>query len=181
MSNADRLPTDRTIFQNAWVVDDAEAAAAKWASELGIGPFFMTEYTDHFSDITYRGEPSELSMIVGLAQAGPVQIELIQPTTDKPCAYRDSVEPGTVGFHHMCVWTHDIDADTEYLNGLGYPTANAGNARTVRFAYYDTRPLLGCMLEVVEYMPPIVERFQRIAEAGNTWDGTRPIRSASEL
>lgn len=179
--NTKSLPTDRTIVQNAWVVDDAEAVAMRWATELGIGPFFFTEHTDNLSDIMYRGEPSELSMIVGLAQAGSVQIELIQPTTDKPCAYRDSVEPGTVGFHHMCVWTHDIDADTEYFEQLGYPTANIGDSGHVRFAYYDTRPLLGCMLEVVEYRPAIVENFQLIADAGTQWDGTRPIRSRDEL
>lgn len=177
----ERLPTDRTIFQNAWVVDDAEAAAMRWATEFGVGPFFFTEYTDHLSDVIYRGQPSELSMIVGLAQAGPVQVELIQPTTDKPCAYRDSVEPGTVGFHHMCVWTHDIDADTGYFDDLGYPTANMGNAGHVRFAYYDTRPFMGCMLEVVEHHPAIAEHFQQIADAGAHWDGTRPIRSRSDL
>ncbi len=181
MTDFDRLPTDRTIFQNAWVVDDVEAAATRWAAELGVGPFFVTEYTDQFSNITYRGQPSELSMVVALAQAGPVQVELIQPTTSQPCAYRDSVQPGTVGFHHMCVWTHDIEADTAYLNGLGYETANAGNASSVRFAYYDTRPLLGCMLEVVEYLPAIADRFQRIADAAVGWDGTRALRPASEL
>lgn len=177
----ERRPTDRTIFQNAWVVDDAEAVATQWSTEMGVGPFFFTEHTDGLTDVKYRGEPSELSMIVALAQAGPVQIELIQPTTAKPCAYRDSVAPGAPGFHHMCVWTHDIDADSAYFEQLGYPTANIGDAGHVRFAYYDTRPLMGCMLEVVEQNPAIVQTFQRIAEAGAHWDGTRPIRDRSEL
>ena len=91
-------PTDRTVFQNAWVVDDVEAACMKWVNEMGVGPFFVTEYTDQISDITYRGEPADLSMFVAIAQAGPVQIELIQPTVAR-CAYRDSVPPGTVGFN----------------------------------------------------------------------------------
>ena len=116
-----------------------------------------------------------------MAQAGPVQVELIQPTTEKPSAYRDSVEPGSVGFHHVCVWTHDIDADTEYFDQLGYPTVTMGDAGHVRFAYYDTRPLMGCMLEVVEHRAAIAEHFQLIADAGAQWDGTRPIRSRSEL
>lgn len=174
------LPTDRTVFQNAWVVDDVEAAAMRWVEQMGVGPFFLTEH-DGLRDVTYRGEPSELSMIVGLAQAGPVQIELIQPTSTAPCAYRDSVEPGTVGFHHMCVWTHDIDADTAYFEGLGYAAATAGNAGRARFAYYDTRPLMGCMLEVVEHHPGIAAMFDRIAEIGNSWDGTDPLRSSADL
>jgi hypothetical protein len=168
-------PTDRTVFQNAWVVDDVEAAAMKWVKELGVGPFFVTEYRGLLTDVTYRGKPSTLDMIVGIAQAGNVQIELIQPLVDQ-CAYRDSVQPGTIGFHHMCVWTHDIAADTAYMESLGYPAANMGHAGPVAFAYYDTRPLMGCMLEVVTKTDAVVERFAQIARAAEGWDGKDPIR-----
>jgi len=169
-------PTDRTIFQNAWVVPDVESACMQWVNELGVGPFFITEYRDAFSDTTYRGEPAKLDMIVALAQAGQVQIELIQPLVET-CAYRDSVPAGRVGFHHMCVWTHDIDADSAYFDALGYPTANRGRVGEVGFAYFDTRPLLGCMLEVVSHDASVVERFADIAAAAVAWDGADPIRS----
>ena len=83
-------PTDRTIFQNAWVVEDVEAAAMEWVNKMGVGPFFITDYTPGtFEEITYHGKPSDLAMRVGIAQAGPVQIELIEPISEQ-CAYRDS-------------------------------------------------------------------------------------------
>lgn len=176
-----KLPTDRNVFQNAWVVDDLDAAMKKWVDEMGIGPFFVAEHGAQFTDLMYRGEPSELYMTVALAQAGPVQIELIQPTTDKPCAYRDSVPAGATGFHHMCVWTKDIEADTRYFEGLGYAAANIGKAGFARFAYYDTRPLMGCMLEVVEHKPQIEALFGRIAEVCAGWDGKRPVRTMADL
>ncbi len=169
-------PTDRTVFQNAWVVPDVERACMKWVEEMGVGPFFLTEYRSAFSDVTYRGEPAELDMIVALAQAGPVQIELIQPLVDQ-CAYRDSVPAGEVGFHHMCVWTHDIVADTEYFAELGYVAANSGMVGDVHFAYFDTRPLMGCMLEVVTQAEGVKARFAEIAAAAADWDGREPIRS----
>lgn len=169
-------PTDRTVFQNAWVVDDVEAACHKWVKEMGVGPFFLTEYRNMFESVSYRGEAASLDMIVALAQAGPVQIELIQPLVER-CAYRDSVPPGRVGFHHMCVWTHDIDADTEYFEQLGYPVANSGKVGDIAFAYYDTRPLMGCMLEVVTRSAAIEERFAAIADAAVGWDGSQPIRT----
>ena len=168
-------PTDITVFQNAWVVDDIEQACLKWVSEMGIGPFFVTEYRNLFTDVTYRGEPAKLDMIVALAQAGPVQIELIQPLVDV-CAYRDSVPPGQSGFHHMCVWTHDIQADAAYYEGLGYATANRGCIGEAEFAYFDTRDFMGCMLEVVTKKPAIEERFAQIAAAAVDWDGSDPIR-----
>jgi hypothetical protein len=120
-------------------------------------------------------------MKVAITQAGGVQVELIQPTTDSPCAYRDSVPAGATGFHHMCVWTHDIESDTRYFESLGYPTANIGKAGRSRFAYYDTRPLMGCMLEVVEHKPEIAAMFDRIATLARDWDGERPVRDMADL
>tara|TARA_Y100001934_G_scaffold265192_1_gene343102 strand:- start:20 stop:538 length:519 start_codon:yes stop_codon:yes gene_type:complete len=169
-------PTDRTVFQNAWVVNDIEAACLKWVKEMGVGPFFLNEYRQGtFSQVTYRGQPADLAMKVAIAQAGPVQIELIEPMTEQ-CAYRDSVPQGSEGFHHMCVWTLDFAADQRYFESLGYPTANAGCIRDNNFAYFDTRPLMGCMLEVITQNPQTQARFAMIAEAAENWNGQDPIR-----
>lgn len=163
------------VFQNAWVVPDVEVACLKWAEEMGVGPFYVTEYRDAFHDVTYRGEPAELNMRVALAQAGPVQIELIQPLSER-CAYRDSVPEG-IGFHHLCVWSQDFDADHKAWTDKGYAAANTGRVGEVQFGYFDTRPLLGCMLEIVTHNEPTVERFAQIAAAAEGWDGRDPIRS----
>ncbi|EED34720.1 conserved hypothetical protein [Luminiphilus syltensis NOR5-1B] len=169
-------PTDRTVFQNAWVVDDLEAACMKWVNELGVGPFFITEYKEAFTDVRYRGQPAALNMRVALAQAGPVQIELIQPLVDQ-CAYRDGVPAGTVGLHHLCVWSHDFAADTACFESLGYPTVNSACLGGVSFAYFDTRPLMGCMFEIVEKNEGVVEVFAGIAAAAEGWDGSEPLRT----
>ncbi len=58
----------------------------------------------------------------------------------------------------------------------GYVAANRGNAGPVAFAYHDTRPLLGCMLEVVTKTDAVVARFAEIARAAEGWDGKEPIR-----
>ncbi|MEM7000142.1 MAG: VOC family protein [Pseudomonadota bacterium] len=166
-------PTNREIFQNAWVVEDVYAAIQKWSSNLGVGPFFVTEYRDVFADVTYRGEPAELNMIVALAQAGPIQVELIQPLTDR-CAYRDSVPQGD-GFHHMCVWSEDFAADCAYFEQRGFVAANTGRVGAVSFGYFDTRPLMGCMMEIVSRNPATEARFAQIAQAAASWDGINPI------
>jgi hypothetical protein len=175
-------PTDRTFFQNAWVVDDLEAAMKKWSDEMNIGPFFVAEHGPNMSGTLYRGNPSELSMRVALSQAGPMQVELIQPTTSKPCAYRDTVKAGSgIGFHHMCAWTHDIEADTDYFAKLGYPAANKSSIGDTHFAYYDTTPVMNCMLEVVSYSEQTDMVFKRIAEIANAWDGKEAVRTMDQL
>jgi methylmalonyl-CoA/ethylmalonyl-CoA epimerase len=175
------LPTDRTMFQNAWVCDDLEAEMKKWSEQMKVGPWFVAEHDEGITDVLYRGQPAELSMRVGLAQAGDVQIELIQPTVDGPCAYRDTVKPGELKFHHMCCWTDDIDADIEYYASLGYEAANLAKAGDMRFAYFDTNPLMGCMIEVIERNPGAEMMFARIRELGNNWDGEDPYRTVDQL
>ena len=174
-------PTDRTVHQNGWVVADLDAAIHKWVAELGVGPFFVTEYGPQFTNLTYRGSPGELRMRVGISQMGPMQVELIEPTTNDPSAYRDMYPAGSGGFHHMCVYTHDIEADTAYFDKLGYAAVNKGEVGAIKFAYYDTRPLMGCMWEVAEIAPGSDERRERMRMLCANWDGTNPIRDGSEM
>ena len=93
----------------------------------------------------------------------------------------DTVKPGELKFHHMCVWTDDIDADTEYYTSLGYEAANLAKAGDLRFAYYDTNPLMGCMIEVLERNDAAAMMFARIKELGNSWDGNDPYRTVDQL
>ena len=136
------LPTQRRIIQNAWVVPNLEQACLKWVEEMGVGPFFVSEFDmDVFSFIEYRGEPSELCLKVAVAHAGNLQIELIESKTPKS-AYRDVVAEGCGGFHHMCVSTQDFEADRKYFEALGYNAATIGRISDLEFAFYDTRALL---------------------------------------
>ncbi|MGI9228878.1 MAG: VOC family protein [Gammaproteobacteria bacterium] len=173
-----QLPTSNSVFQNAWVVDDVEAAAMNWVNTFGIGPFFLAEYgPGQLVDITYRGRPAELNMLVAIAQAGPVQIELVQPLGDTPNPYRDTVAVGENKFHHVCVWSHDLDADLEYYRSLGCDIATTGQVKgSSRFAYVDSHPQLSCMLELLEHNAMFEKVFKMIADTCADWDGERPIR-----
>lgn len=172
-----QLPTDKTVFQNAWVVPDLEAAMERWITTMNIGPFFVLDHADDIVDVTYRGKPAALSMRLAIAQAGPVQIELVEPRGDGPSCYRDTVPEGATGFHHVCTWTHDIDADARHYESLGIEAANMGRVRdSIRFAYFDTSPVLGCMMEVMEFTPEVEAIFKVIADAAIGWDGDDPVR-----
>ena len=63
-----------------------------------------------------------------------------------------------------------------YPGASTYTAANRGTTGPAQFAYYDTRPLMGCMLEVVTHNEAIVARFAEIARAAEGWNGEDPIR-----
>ena len=170
-------PSHRIVTQNAWVVTDIESAAHAWSKTLGIGPFFHGRYpADLFEGMTYRGEPGELTMETAIAFSGDVQIELIVPLGDAPNAYRDVYKTGESGFHHQCFWSDDLDADLAHYASAGAPAVNVGQMRGgPRFAYVDTREQMGCMTELLEPQPHVVELFRGWKARSDAWDGETVI------
>jgi hypothetical protein len=169
--------SDKAIFQNAWVVADLNAAMAKWLSLYGVGPFYVLDRLD-LSASTYRGRPSELVLSVALAQAGPVQIELIFQHNSGPSVYRDLVAEGASGFHHVCVYTHDYPADRARFEAAGYPAVMEGGAADgeLRFAYFDTRRDFDVFTEVITPHPLILARNEMVSRSAIGWRGEDPIR-----
>lgn len=168
-----------SAFQSAWVVDDIESAALQWAEFAGVGPFFVSEYHEGDLEQTlYRGTSSPITMKTALAQAGDMQIELIQPTGNARSAYRDTVPVGKTAFHHIGVWSNDLEADVASYLDNGFEVAAKGKAgEVVGFAYIDTSATLGHMIELVEDTQEIRAAFKMIADSSMNWDGMNPIRS----
>ena len=173
----DRL-LKREIFQSAWVVDDVESASYFWTQTFGVGPFLLFDFVDAFSDVLYRGEPGEFRVLLALAQSGQTQIELIQPMSH-PSVYRDSVDFGKTGFHHVCAWTSDFEADLMDFESIGCPAAFSAKSGETQFAYFDTRDMIGCMFEIVTRNEEVEELFRRVEEASINWDGSDPVRKGN--
>jgi hypothetical protein len=162
-------------FQVAWVVNDLEAAMRRWTETLNVGPFFVISHA-RIENVRYRGGPAALDISAGLAQAGPVQIELIEQHNEGPSAYRDSFAKGQEGFHHVCSFTSDFDAEVRHYAELDCPIATQGSFGDMRYCYIDTRARVGHMTEVIEDRASIRAIFKMVADAAVGWDGKDPIR-----
>jgi hypothetical protein len=172
-----KLPSNNAVFQNAWVVVDLQAAMRRWIDFYGIGPFYVLDHLDLTTSL-YRGRKSDLVLSVGIAQAGPVQIELIEQHSKGPSVYRDSVPEGATGFHHVCLYSDDFDADKAYFERAGYATALEGGAPdgSVRYGYFDTRRDFDVFTEIITASPAVLARNEMITRASVDWDGSDPIR-----
>jgi hypothetical protein len=166
---------NRQVVQNAWVVRDIDRAMQRWTETLGIGPFL--ELPPMVPDrYLYRQADVRPEIRVALAQSGEVQIELIQVLTDDPSIYEDVLASGDSGYHHVCIFTDDIDADIVHHERLGLEIPVVGQHGNVRFAFVDTRPVLGCMLEIITDSPLIRGIYGAVRRASDTWDGSDPVR-----
>ena len=164
------------IVQACWVVSDLEEAMLRFQRTMRCGPFFFIEGAAVENGV-YRGTPSRPVSNIALAQAGQIQVELIQPRSPAPSIYRDVVPEGKEGFHHLCYFTEDYDGERARYEAMGAALGFEGISNgDMRVAYYDTRALTGFMTEVLEDNAGVKDLFAMIRRAAEGWDGRDPIR-----
>ncbi|MEU6749144.1 VOC family protein [Spirillospora sp. NPDC046719] len=173
-----------TIRQLGYVVPDIASAIAHWVERLEVGPFFYIE-RQPVNGFTYRGEPSDLEFSVALAQAGPVQIELIQQRNDAPSAFREFTDAGGEGLQHIAYWTTGFDDLVRKAEALGYRELQSGRSGSggpdERFAYFTAGGHTGTVVEFSEVAGRKAALFEAVAAAAAGWDGTDPVRDMTAL
>jgi hypothetical protein len=165
-------------FQSAWVVDDIEKAAMEWVKAASVGPFFIINYPeDMLVDTYYREQPSPITMITALTQVGDMQLKLVQPTGDHPSIFRDTVPAGHSAFHHISLWSKDVDADLDHYRQQGFEVAARGRiAGGAAFGFVDTHITLGHMTCLQEHTNESKGLYNMIKAIAANWDGKDPIR-----
>jgi hypothetical protein len=162
--------------QIAYAVVDAEAAAHRWASEFGAGPFFLAPHIP-VTDVIHRGVPGVFDHTSAYGQWGSIMVELVQDHGTGPSAVRDLFAPGETGLHHMAYFVEDLDGTTESLGALGFELAQSAVAGTTRFNFIDAVELTGHFFELYEPSDALVGFYQRVRAAAIDWDGSDPVRS----
>ena len=163
------------LVQVAYVTSDPVRSARAWIELFGAGPFFLFENI-RFEGWTYHGQVTETPLDICAGQIGDLTVEFIRPRTNGPSVYRD-VQPGGDGLHHFAVLSSDLNG-AETLIGQGAAVTEAATPLGSRFRYYDLRPRLGAMLEVIEAGEDVRGLFALFADSARDWDGrTDPIRS----
>jgi hypothetical protein len=169
------LQRPKHYFQIAWVVPDLRAAVEQWIHGMGMGPFFIYDHV-HLSGYLYRGAPFELDQSIAIAQAGAMQLELIQVHTEGITPFSEVIPRGKPAIHHIAVVASDLERETAEYVSHGYTILAEGNTSGVRFAMIDTWAKHGCMIELLADHPLLRQSAKVIANAAAEWDGTDPIR-----
>jgi methylmalonyl-CoA/ethylmalonyl-CoA epimerase len=169
--------------QISWVVDDLDAAVQQWQQTARIGPFFQGAHVGGiFTEARHRGRPFELDMSIAVAQAGPVQIELIKQHGAAPSPYRDAFAEGESGLHHIGGFVDDVEAECRNYQEHGFDVVMTGMvAGQTPAAYVDTRATLGCMTELMGRSDFVGAIHAAVAAAAADWDGSDPIRDFATL
>jgi hypothetical protein len=165
-----------SIRQVGYIVRNLDEAMSRWRA-LGIGPWFTIRNLEQ-RNCRYRGELCEPTISIGLANSGPMQIELIQQHDDTPSIYREFLDARGEGFHQLAYWVTDFDGVLLRAEAAGWPVVFSGSGGTVRFAYLEVDPLISTIVEVTELNDSTQGLADLLESAAGTWDGTTdPVRS----
>jgi catechol 2,3-dioxygenase-like lactoylglutathione lyase family enzyme len=165
--------------QLAFVVKNMDAAIKYWTETLRVGPFIVIEKSRGDRTVYYRGAETPVDFSIAFAYMGDVQIEFIQPTDDEPSIYKEFLDSGREGFHHVAYWPKDFEAACAHLEASGFSEISSVRTRDGKrnVAYYETPQHIGSIVEIVPLTADRAAYFSRIQRLSQTWDGvTRPVR-----
>jgi hypothetical protein len=162
------------VRQNGYVVRDLDHAIHRWL-DAGVGPWFTLRDAEQ-SATYFRGERSDPVLSIAWSNSGDLQIELIQAHGDRPSVYREFLDAGHEGIHHVAFWAEDYDGVLARASKAGWTVVQSGDGGgTTRFAYLDIG-VGGTIVEITELNDLTGGMNERIRDAAANWDGTDPVR-----
>ncbi|HIC7209637.1 VOC family protein [Burkholderia stabilis] len=161
------------IDQLGYVVADLDTSIARWRARHDLGPW--TVFRNVRLDGRHLGEPVTVTMDVGLAYRGDLQIELIHVTNNSRSPYRDAHGQPLVGLHHVAWVVDDLDAALAQLTARGLRVVFEAHNPSTRVAYLDDAEDPGVRVEIIEGAGMRDMIAHGIAEA-RAWDGADPGR-----
>jgi len=160
------------VRQNGYVVRDLDAAIASWLA-LGVGPWLTMRGQPNRA--TYRGAPAETTLSIAFANAGDLQIELIAQDDDAPTYYREFLDAGHEGFHHLAFWAEDYETAIAGVHAARLPVVWSGDGGgAAHFAYVEVGGVPATAIEIMELNAATTWMTDTIRDAAASWDGSDP-------
>lgn len=144
-------PAFTSITQVAVVVRSIDDAVRTYNDVYGIGPWNILEFNpETVDDMVRDDQPHEHAMRLATTMVGDVMWELIEPL-DERSIYWEFLQQHGEGLHHVGVGVPDYDAALASLREKGHVVSQGGRFRGTRYAYVDTEPQLGALIELIDW------------------------------
>lgn len=137
--------------QVSWVVKDINAAEKFFIGVMGVEKFFhMKNLSAADTQGTYLGKPGNWVCDLYMAYSGDTQIELIQPISGESM-YTEAIQKHGDSVQHIAYWLDETEYDEacQSLESLGYPMIQSLILPAGKIGYFDTRPVIGIVTEII--------------------------------
>lgn len=138
------------MTQVAIIVHDIEQTARHYCQIFGLSmpEIILTDPLDK-TLTTFRGQPTAARAKLAFLNMESLTLELIEPDHE-PSTWREFLDQKGEGVHHIAFEVDGMQAVTSLLTNQGLPLIQAGEYEGGRYAYVDSAPHLGVMLELLE-------------------------------
>ena len=160
------------IDQIGILVENLDASIDSWIRHSGVGPW--TVFRNVTLDGEYRGQPTRVTMHVGLSYQDGVQIELIEATNDAASPYRTDDSERLLGLHHVARIVDDLDAAVGTAVKGGMELLFTAHSPATRVAYLSAPGQPGQLFEFI-CGPDMRGMCEAGIAAARDWDGTDPV------
>ncbi len=135
------------IDQVAIVVNNVDETIKQLSTLWNIGPFRFHEID--LPDAVVHGKQTRLRAKLAFAQAGPVELELIEPGEGENI-YAEFLRAKGEGIHHFGIHVSDIESELAKFKEKGIEVLQSGNTTGTSFAYMDTEGIVGAIFELLQ-------------------------------
>jgi len=133
--------------QIGMVSRDIEKTIEAYTRFFQCGPFEIAEREYTKSTSTYRGKPGGFKYRVAYAQFGAMQLEFIQPLEGRT-VYEEFLKTRGEGMHHFDIMIEGIEEKLAAMKRIGIEVLQSGQRPGMKYAYMDTEPSIGIMIEL---------------------------------
>ncbi len=130
-----------------FVVRNLEEAMKRYRSYWSLGPFRLLD-SDHPEGIVH-GKNIHYKGKLAFAQAGPIEIELIEPT-EGDSIWWEFLRTKGEGLHHIGVYVSNLDEELALYQDKGIGILMRGETDHVKLAYMDTSATAGVVVEILQ-------------------------------
>ncbi|WP_454856834.1 VOC family protein [Rhizobium binxianense] len=141
------------LLQICFVTHKLEEAAGWFAGLTGLPLPEVTHAADpDKARAVYDGRPARVGCRIMMFHFTNIDLEFIEPGPE-PSAWRDHLERKGPGFHHLAFRSRNLTRDAAALEEQGHRLLQRGEFQsgTGRYAYFDTEPSLGGLIELLEF------------------------------
>jgi methylmalonyl-CoA/ethylmalonyl-CoA epimerase len=140
------------VGQMGIITTGIREALPRFASIFNLRNWYKPKYAEQ--QYLIGGEQVELDFNIVFTYSGGLQIELIEEKSQKALFFKEHLEQFGQGLHHLAFFVPDIESKLKAAKRLGLGTIFEGEFNTaggglVRFAYLDTHPQCGTILELI--------------------------------
>ncbi len=125
------------------VVKDIGKSMERFSTLCGLGPFTVRESE---SRDAIPGRTSSYKRKLALAQAGAIEIELIEPGKGEHAW--EFLQKRGEGVHHLGVGVSDLEKEVARFKEMGIGVLQRHEGERYKIAYMDTEAVVGIVLEL---------------------------------